>query len=81
MVNTKARPTVLLLRGLLFNEAPGGDLLSHTESALSSAQLRFTVLFEMGRGGSKALWPPSIKGPQFAEASCVKSEEGVVIVL
>ena len=39
---------------------PGGDLLSHTVRALSSARLRFTVLFEMGRGGSKVLWPPSI---------------------
>ena len=39
---------------------PGGDLLSHTGSALSSARLRFTVLFEMGRGGSKVLLPPSI---------------------
>ena len=39
---------------------PGGDLLSHTVSALSSARLRFTVLFEMGRGGSKVLWPPSV---------------------
>ena len=42
------------------NGEPGGDLLSHTRCALSSAQLRFTVLFEMGRGGSEALLPPSI---------------------
>ena len=27
---------------------------------LSSAQLRFTVLFGMGRRGSKALWAPDI---------------------
>ena len=39
---------------------PGGDLLSHTSCALSSARLRFTVLFGMGRGGSEGLWPPSI---------------------
>ena len=41
---------------------PGGDLLSHTRSALSLAQIRFTALFEMGRGGSKSLWPPDITG-------------------
>jgi hypothetical protein len=41
---------------------PGGDLLSHMKYALSSAYLRFTVLFGMGRGGSKGLWPPSVKG-------------------
>ena len=46
-------------RGLFLGE-PGGDLLSHTRCALSSAQLRFTVLFGMGRGGSKVLWPPSV---------------------
>ncbi len=39
---------------------PGGDLLSHMKYALSSAYLRFTVLFGMGRGGSKGLWPPSV---------------------
>ena len=26
------------------------------------ALVRFTALFEMGRGGSKPLWPPSITG-------------------
>ena len=39
--------------------APGGDLLSRGQSALSSAQRRFTVLFGMGRRGSTSLWPPS----------------------
>ena len=39
--------------------APGGDLLSRGQSALSSAQSRFTVLFGMGRRGSNSLWPPS----------------------
>ena len=42
------------------NEEPGGDLLSQEVNSLSSARLRFTVLFEMGRGGSEVLWPPSI---------------------
>ena len=28
--------------------------------ALSSAQLRFTVLFGMGRSGSRALWVPDL---------------------
>ena len=48
--------------GLFFGE-PGGDLLSHTGCALSSARRRFTVLFGMGRGGSNVLWPPSITCP------------------
>ena len=42
--------------------APGGDLLSRGQSALSSAQSRFTVLFGMGRRGSNSLWPPSKRG-------------------
>ena len=37
---------------------PGGDLLSRRGSPLSSARARFTVLFGMGRGGSRLLWPP-----------------------
>ena len=45
---------------MLFFKVPGGDLLSHGKSTLSSAQLRFTALFGMGRGGSKALLPPSV---------------------
>ena len=40
----------------------GSDLLSHAKSILSLALVRFTALFEMGRGGSKPLWPPSITG-------------------
>ena len=52
----------------LFEGEPGGDLLSHTVSALSSARLRFTVLFEMGRGGSEVLWPPSVTCPH--DRSC-----------
>ena len=45
--------------GLFHYGAPGGDLLSRGQSALSSAQSRFTVLFGMGRRGSNSLWPPS----------------------
>ena len=37
------------------------DLLSHTRCAISSARLRFTVLFGMGRGGSTALWSSDVK--------------------
>jgi hypothetical protein len=37
---------------------PGGNLLSRTQCTLSSAQTRFTVLFGMGRRGSRLLWPP-----------------------
>ena len=47
----------------MLNGEPGGDLLSHMRYALSSAQRRFTVLFEMGRGGSNGLWPPSVTCP------------------
>ncbi len=60
------------LRARALEREPGGDLLSHTSCALSSARLRFTVLFEMGRGGSKVLWPPSITCPFVAEAANAK---------
>jgi hypothetical protein len=51
-------------RGFVLYGAPGGDLLSRGQSALSSAQSRFTVLFGMGRRGSNSLWPPSkLSGP------------------
>ena len=40
----------------------GGDLLSHGRTTLSSALSRFTVLFGMGRGGAKTLWPPNEEG-------------------
>ncbi len=36
----------------------GGNLLSRAGCTLSLAQTRFTVLFGMGRRGSKLLWPP-----------------------
>ena len=39
---------------------PGDDLLSHGQSAISSARRRFTALFGMGRGGANALWSPGI---------------------
>src|SRR4029079_2875433 len=41
-------------------KGPGDDLLSHGQSAISSARRRFTVLFGMGRGGANALWSPGI---------------------
>ena len=41
---------------------PGGDLLSRAKCSLSLALIRFTVLFEMGRGGSERLLPPSEGG-------------------
>ena len=40
---------------------PGDDLLSHGQSAISSARRRFTALFGMGRGGANALWSPGIR--------------------
>jgi hypothetical protein len=68
---------------------PGGDLLSHGESALSSARRRFTVLFGMGRGGSNALWPPgnsgfALRGGRFAcdrAGRCIrKKSEGLGVL-
>ena len=44
------------------NGVPGGDLLSRAKCSLSLALIRFTVLFEMGRGGSERLLPPSEGG-------------------
>src|SRR5690606_34842760 len=40
------------------NGDSGADLLSHGQSAISSARRCFTVLFGMGRGGSTLLWAP-----------------------
>ena len=52
----------LRVEAFCLNNKLGGDLLSHARSKLSLAQIRFTALFGMGRGGSKSLWPPSITG-------------------
>ena len=41
---------------------PDDDLLSHGQSALSSARRRFTVLFGMGRGGASGLSSSGIDG-------------------
>src|ERR1700748_1474469 len=38
------------------HKEPDDYLLSHGQSALSSAWSRFTVLFGMGRGGTDSLW-------------------------
>src|ERR1700748_753488 len=38
------------------HKEPDDYLLSHGQSALSSAWSRFTVLFGMGRGGTNSLW-------------------------
>ena len=46
----------------VFNKEFGDDLLSHTKSTLSLARIRFTALFEKGRGGSKSLLSPNITG-------------------
>ena len=46
--------------GFSFGES-GNDLLSHGQSALSSALRCFTVLFGMGRSGTTSLWSPDIK--------------------
>jgi hypothetical protein len=41
---------------------PDDYLLSHGQSALSSAWSRFTVLFGMGRGGTDTLWSSGMTG-------------------
>src|ERR1700674_4554321 len=59
-------------RAVLLVGVSDDDLLSHGLSALSSALSRFTVLFGMGRGGTKTLW--SSDGKRGAEE--VKPETG-----
>ena len=44
------------------HEEPDDYLLSHGQSALSSAWSRFTVLFGMGRGGTDSLWSSGMTG-------------------
>src|SRR6187551_3467445 len=48
--------------GLFALRVPDNDLLSHGQSALSSARRRFTVLFGMGRGGASGLKSSGIDG-------------------
>src|ERR1700741_987726 len=52
----------LLWRGLVLGKEPDDYLLSHGQSALSSAWSRFTVLFGMGRGGTDSLWSSGMTG-------------------
>src|SRR5579862_5773970 len=47
---------------VLQHEEPDDYLLSHGQSALSSAWSRFTVLFGMGRGGTSSLWSSGMTG-------------------
>lgn len=55
---------------------PGGDLLSRAKCSLSLALIRFTVLFEMGRGGSERLLPPSEGGGLLVFSQQTVSGEG-----
>src|SRR3954454_16673120 len=49
--------------GFLFTAGEPDDyLLSHGQSALSSAWSRFTALFGMGRGGTDSLWSSGMTG-------------------
>ena len=57
-VGTSRKPG--MVAGLFRGGVPDDDLLSHGQSAISSARRRFTVLFGMGRGGANALWSPGI---------------------
>ncbi len=50
------KPSVKL--GFLCLRESGDDLLSRARSSLSLAQVCFTVLFGMGRGGAIPLWSP-----------------------
>ena len=47
---------------LSLGKEPDDYLLSHGQSALSSAWSRFTVLFGMGRGGTDSLWSSGMTG-------------------
>jgi hypothetical protein len=57
-------------------KGPGDDLLSHGQSAISSARRRFTFLFGMGRSGANALWSPGIleegSGTGLCIAPCIR---------
>ena len=57
----KQNPLTASAGGGLKGES-GADLLSQEVNSLSLARSRFTVLFEMGRGGSKTLWAPDKTG-------------------
>ena len=58
-VNAKTPPREV---GFLTGREPDDYLLSHGQSALSSAWSRFTVLFGMGRGGTDSLWSSGMTG-------------------
>src|SRR6516165_2727273 len=55
-------PTPPCGRGWVRGKEPDDYLLSHGQSALSSAWSRFTVLFGMGRGGADSLWSSGMTG-------------------
>ena len=55
-VSKRKNPTFVGWGFCLSHEEPDDYLLSHGQSALSSAWSRFTVLFGMGRGGTNSLW-------------------------
>ena len=52
----------LFRAGVSLVEEPDDYLLSHGQSALSSAWSCFTVLFGMGRGGTSSLWSSGMTG-------------------
>lgn len=73
VVATNAKSPTGCGRAFCLDKESGGDLLSHAKSILSSARVRFTVLFGMGRRGSKPLWPPDITGSS-CDATTQKEE-------
>src|SRR5579875_909715 len=58
---------------------PDDYLLSHGQSALSSAWSRFTVLFGMGRGGTDSLWSSGMRGCCLAVGARQPIGEEVVV--
>ena len=57
---------------------PDDYLLSHGQSALSSAWSRFTVLFGMGRGGTDSLWSSGMTCCRVALVGATANLEEVV---
>jgi hypothetical protein len=57
---------------------PDDYLLSHGQSALSSAWSRFTVLFGMGRGGTDSLWSSGMTCCRVASGGATTNLEEVV---
>ncbi len=67
---TSHKQNAPLMLGRFGLRVPDDDLLSHGQSALSSARRRFTVLFGMGRGGASGLSSSGIDGCRLEQSAC-----------